>query len=368
MTQLQPNLHTHHDDLQRHRLRLTEIYAPETSREAMMIDELALAYQDLEGFEADHKHWMLYEQQHALQAFQRQAADDFLKLQRQWPKAPAAVAPIIGQSLNGALWLVNLWQIIVARLAPQAIGPVPGMDHACQALLAMGFSDKIQNLSNDGWWWASRFLAIQADPEEAIKAWLRKSRTCDKATETDQARRQLYDAPDPTIARQELYDEAVRQAAYWSNQLTQLQAAEPARQAAQLAQARCMGLKTPGLGTCLSNAAKLRGTLQKTIRFIEDRLARFQKEKAAEQRKSNPANPVKKPPEPDPDPEAAIRAELLPRMAASIDPTPVHEVTYIAHAPEPRPCPAPLSKRAKRRVNRVLKELERIDRIAALNR
>jgi len=44
------------------------------------------------------------------------------------------------------------------------------MDEACQPLLVMGFAEKIQGLSESGWWWATRFLAIQPDKDEAIKA------------------------------------------------------------------------------------------------------------------------------------------------------------------------------------------------------
>jgi hypothetical protein len=370
------------DEVERHRRRLSEIYQPQTSREEMIIAELAVVYQEKEAFERDHKLWMHHEAAQARHAFKRQEADDFLKLQRQWPKAPAAIAPVIGQSLNGVTWMLEIWQIIVARLAPTAIGPVPGIDQACQALLAMGFSDKIQNVSEAGWWWATRFLAIQTDQDAAIKAWLRKSGTCDKATELQQARHKLYDAPDPTTARQELYDKAVRQVSYWSIRLKQLQNAEPARQEAQQAQARCMGLKIPGLATCLNNAIKLQNAIQKSIKFMEDRLEKAQIADATNERSRKRASILDKllasnlppaaanlPPVPsrvtgfELKPiatdqgqalEAAIRKELLPQMAAVAEKKPEPAKTYFAHTPQPER--RPMSNRKKRLAKMAAKE------------
>jgi hypothetical protein len=352
MTRDQASLIDLDDALHRHRERLTEIYEPATDREAMLIDELAHAYQEKEAFDHDHRLWIEHETEFAHYNFQKQAAEDFMKLQRQWPKAPAVVAPLVGQSLNGVAWLVNLWQIIVARLAPQAIGPGPGMDHACQALLALGFSDKIQNLAEPGWWWATRFLAIQADPDAAIAAWLRKSASCDKPTEMQQARHKLSHAPDPTTARWELYDEALRQAAHWSEQLTILQAAEPARQEAQLAQARCMGLKSPGLATALNNAFKLRDSIHKSIKFIEDRLARLHKEQAATQRYQKRMNRL----------QDQLEQDLMPQLAATEHP---NTRTMTTHPPQTQPY-RPTYNNAKNQVlDDALKAKRRMDQIAA---
>ena len=329
--------HDRQAEVEEQRRRLREIYQPQTSREAMIIDELARVYQEKEEFERDHQTWMQHEATTALQTIRRMEAEDFLKLQRQWPKAPAAIAPIIGQSINGALWLVEFWQMLVARLSPKAVGPAPGMDQACQALLALGYAHTIQNLSEDGWWWGMRFLAIQQDKDLAIAAWLRKSGTCDRATETQQARHKLYDAPDATVARQELYDEAMRQAAHCAHKLKQLKEAEPSQREAQLARARCMGLKVPGLATCLNNAYRMRDSIHRSIKFFEDRLARIPKEAAAKERDQRQKIKIDKmmrsffpPEEPLPPPdlgqavEEAILTDLLPRMAAATAPPPTN--------------------------------------------
>ena len=357
-------------ELVEHGQRLLEIYKPQTEREVMIIIELAKVYQEKEEFERDFKRWMDHEIAQALSVFQRQEADDFLKLSRQWTKAPAAIAGIIGQSLIGAAWLAEFWRMIVARLAPKAIGPAPGMDQATQALLAMGFSDKIQNLSEDGWWWATRFLAIQADHDQAIAAWLRKSGTSDKAAETQQARHKLYDAPDPTTARSELYEEALRQAEHWSNQLNELKKAEPATRQAQLARARCMALPTRGLATSLNNAFKYRDALHKGIKFYETRLANLPKEQAeteryykrmhkmeeriatffppkqAQETTISPPQPadIDQPHSPEPD----ISEELLAEVVRSGQARPGPAKTLVPHPPEPQPDRRPMSNRKKR--------------------
>ena len=334
----------------------------------MIVVELAMVHHEKECFENDYKRWLHFEAENAVHAFQRQEADDFLKLKRQWPKAPAAIAPIIGQSIQGALLLVELWQIIVARLAPQSVGPVPGMDQACQALLAMGFSDKIQHLAEAGWWWATRFLAIQSDKDEAIKAWLRRSGTCDRAAETQQARHKLYDAPDAATARHELYEEAVRQAAFWSGQLKQLHAAEPAKRQAQKAQARCMALKTPGLAACLNNAQKLRGSLEKILKFTEEQFFRARKDHAENERNAQ-LMPKSSRPEPakaeSPGPnetgqavEAAIRMELLPKMAAASQARPEPKTSPVLHTAHPGH--RPMSHRKKRLAKLAAKEQARM--------
>jgi len=271
-------------EIERHRLRLLDVYHPETRREFLIIDELAAVYQEVEENERYHRVWMEHEFTVAAETFRRQEADDFLRLRRQWPKAPAAITPLIGQSLVGAAFLMEFWRMIVARLEPKALGPVPGMDQACEALLGLGFSCKIHELSEEGWWWATRFLAIQADKDLAIAAWLRKSGTCDRAAETQQARHKLYDAPDANTARKELYDEAIRQASRWAQQLRQLKEAEPALREAQKARARCMGLAIRGLATCLNNTFKIRDSLQKSIKWMEDRLTRARKDGVNDER------------------------------------------------------------------------------------
>ena len=357
--------------LKRHMDRLMEMHEPQTMREVMILTELAQVYLEKEEFERDHRLWMRFEVANAVDTFKRQEAEDFLRLQRQWTKAPAAIAPIIGQSINGAVWLVEFWQMLVARLAPGAVGPVPGMDQACQALLALGFSERIQSLSEAGWWWATRFLAIQADRDLAIAAWLRKSGTCDRATETQQARHKLYDAPDAATARRELYAEAVRQAELCSARLQELKEAEPAMRQAQLARARCMGLGTRGLASSLNNAFKLRDAILRGIKWIEDRLARVPKEMAENERYHKrmgrmeklmagftPGRPAEAPvsaarvqdnspktTDAGLDVEAAIHAELLPQMAATGQKKPEPAKTAVAHPPQP--VHRPMSNRKK---------------------
>lgn len=353
------------EGVRRHMERLMDEHQPETPREVMILTELAQVYQDKDEFERDHRLWMRHEVAHAQLMFQRQEAEDFLKLQRQWAKAPAAIAPIIGQSLSGAVWLVEFWQILVARLAPGAIGPVPGMDQACQAMLALGFSDRIQNLTQPGWWWATRFLVIQQDRDLAIAAWLRKSGTCDRATETQQARHKLYDAPDAATARRELYEAAVRQAEMCQARLEQLREAEPALREAQQARARCMGLGTRGLATSLNNAFKLRDAILRSIKWIEERLARVPKEKAETERYNKRMGRMERlmdgfsPPQSAEAPvtaarmatdagqavEEAIHTELLPQMAAAGQKRPEPARKAVAHAPQP--VHRPMSNRKK---------------------
>ena len=359
--------------IEQHRQRLIATFQPQTRREQFILDEMAKLYHAKEEFDDDHKLWMDQNLAYAPYAFRRQEADDFIKLKRQWTKAPAVIAPLIGESISGAILILELWQIIVARLAPANIGPVPGMDQACQALLALGFSDKIQNLAEAGWWWAVRFLAIQSNTDEAIKAWLRRSGTCDRTTEMQQARHKLYDAPDAAIARKELYDEATRQAAHWAAQLKQLQLAEPAKRQAQLAQARCMALKTPGLAACMNNANRLREWHLKEIKYSEESFARARKDHHEDERYYKRMKDLEKkmpaffPPDPEPDTdivfatasatpatapidlgqvvEAAIHADLLPKMAASQN-KPNQEKSYAAHPPQP--AHRPMSNRKKR--------------------
>ena len=361
-------------EVERHRQRLLEVYHPETSRELLIIEELAAVYQEVEEHERHHRHWMEHEVALAPESFRRQEADDFLKLRRQWPKAPAAITPLIGQSLIGAAFLVEFWRMIVARLEPQAVGPVPGMDQACEALLTLGFSSRIHETTEQGWWWATRFLAIQADKDLAIAAWLRKSGTCDRAAETQQARHKLYDAPDATTSRRELYDEAKRQASYWAQHLRQLKEAEPALREAQKARARCMGMAIRGLATCLNNTFKIRDSLQKTIKWMEERLARARKEYAADERYHKRILDLERqifsyePKEPNAvagvtaaaqsadvannpwrDLEAEIRAELLPQMALATDGKPIEAPV----APQPH---RPMSNRKKRLAKMAAKE------------
>ena len=76
--------------LKRHMDRLMEMHEPQTMREVMILTELAQVYLEKEEFERDHRLWMRFEVANAVDTFKRQEAEDFLRLQRQWTKAPAA--------------------------------------------------------------------------------------------------------------------------------------------------------------------------------------------------------------------------------------------------------------------------------------
>jgi len=89
-----------------------------------------------------------------------------------------------------------------------------------------------------------------------------------------------------------------------------------------------MGLKTPGLASCLNNAFRLRDSILRSIKFFEDRLARAQKENSAKERdnrqKTRPEPMLPNLAPPHDLLEEAIRTDLLPRMTTASAQPPAH--------------------------------------------
>ncbi len=195
-------------------------YQPDSPQEEFIIEELAVARQELFEINARRESLISFERLDAARHFDTLRHDQFLKLQRSWRKQPTCFHNSLGQTQHGARLIASIWDQLVRRL--EKPDPLLGLEEISQAVQAEGLADDIQNMTPDGWWFLTRYLAMHPNPHEAMKGWVRKSRSKDPIVHLGQAKEQWGQAPDNETSRSDLYQRAKQRLEYWNLQVEQL--------------------------------------------------------------------------------------------------------------------------------------------------
>lgn len=195
-------------------LALGEHYAVETDLEVLALYDLAMARDRLAELDRQWHTLVQHEKQQASLTFDRLENKQFTAELRQLRHHPAEVAKTLGQTWQGANRFAQTWLAVSEQLADESLGP--GLDLFCEALLAQGLADRVQQMTEPGWWFMARFLAQYPAPERAIKAWVRKSRSSDPMVDEQRATKRWAEAPDAATARTQLQERAAELAQFWS--------------------------------------------------------------------------------------------------------------------------------------------------------
>lgn len=252
---------------------LSERYQPQSSLEQGVLEDLARSVQRREELQSALDAFLAYQRTRVALKLEEQLREAFTKHQRQWRKDPALFIESFGRNCFGAMTLAEIWARLAGRLESSV--PLVGMDEACEALLALGLSDRIQNQADEGWWWMGRFLAIHADPKQAVKIWARRSRSKDPII--DQLRADQAIAASPEQARQELLSRASELAGHWAGQAARLLDEQRAavalcQQCVQADRQVAAGLKS--LNALLNQELKTQERLEKKLRLMQAEQAR----------------------------------------------------------------------------------------------
>ena len=202
-----------HDRLRLVVLELAEHYDVETDLEIFALQELAVSRYRLAELNHQWNSLVNHERDEAFLTFERLRNKQYVSELRQWRNHPVACAETLGQSWSGARHFSQTWHCLAEQLTEGMAGP--SLEVMCEAVMSLGFTDRIGMMAEEAWWFMSRFLAVHSDPELMIKAWVKRSKSSDRQGDEQRAAKRWADAPEAATARRELLDKARENARLW---------------------------------------------------------------------------------------------------------------------------------------------------------
>ena len=250
---------------------LTLLFEPRSAREEFLVEELALARQELAELGQRREALLAAQRETAARHYDQEAYDRFMRWKRQWRKYPSVVQPLMANEHLGAQSMAETWLVMARQLEDDTAAP--GLDVACDALLAEGLPDAVAFQSSESWWLMGRLLAIHPDPERLIKGWVHRSRSYDNITDTKRALTALADAPSTGEARQNLLAHARQRAEFWQNRARELHARHTANR--ELFSQAFQADRT--LTTSLKTLETQRNSVFRMVEKLEKRLESLQR-------------------------------------------------------------------------------------------
>lgn len=194
-------------------LELIRVHQPQSDEERDCISELALARWKSSEIDRQLDLRAQAESAQAGQIFDRQMLDQFESDEKGWRSSPRFRADVLGNSFYGASLFEQLWTEIVAALN----SPIRkiSLQQARNMALLVGSSWKIHELSLDGLWLFSRFLKMENNPAQTIKAWAQSSSTVLVVGDSEFIDHHFLSGSDPTKSYTELNERAKKEQCFW---------------------------------------------------------------------------------------------------------------------------------------------------------